>query len=90
MCSTRVQIDPVQALAEPVVVRRENVLMDLSRHLLRRVHISRTTEEKIYHLPMDRSYDFTVIEPQLGELYTESVAQAESLGFRRSLRWRSP
>ncbi len=51
-------------------------------------NVSRQTGEKIYHLPMDQQYDNVVIEPERGERYVQSVAEAESAGFRRAWRWR--
>lgn len=47
-----------------------------------------STGERIYHLPFDQQYDTTVIEPERGELYAATVAEAEGLGFRRAWRWR--
>jgi hypothetical protein len=44
--------------------------------------------ERIYHLPFDQQYDRTVIEPDRGEMYATSVAEAEQAGFRRAWRWR--
>ena len=44
--------------------------------------------EKIYHLPFDQQYDTTKIEPEKGELYCQSVAEAEDKGFRRAMRYR--
>jgi hypothetical protein len=43
---------------------------------------------KIYHLPLDQQYDTTIIEPERGERYAATVAEAEALGFRRAWRWR--
>lgn len=43
--------------------------------------------ERIYHLPMDQQYDRVAIETEKGECYTETVAEAESLGFRRAKKW---
>jgi hypothetical protein len=42
---------------------------------------------KIYHLPLDQQYDSTIIEPERGERYVGTVAEAEALGFRRAWRW---
>ncbi len=42
--------------------------------------------EKIYHLPIDQQYDTTVIEPERGECYATTVAEAEGKGFRRAFR----
>jgi len=50
-------------------------------------NISRRTGERIYHLPFDQQYDRTVIEEGTLERYVETVAEAESLGFRRAFRW---
>jgi len=49
---------------------------------------SYATGEKIYHLPFDQQYDRTTIEEERNEKYVETVAEAESLGFRRAFRWR--
>lgn len=43
--------------------------------------------EKIYHLPFDQQYDHIVISPEKGEFYCTTVAEAESLGFRRAKKW---
>jgi hypothetical protein len=52
-------------------------------------NIARRDEtEKIYHLPFDQQYDTTLIEPERGELYAATTAEAEELGFRRAWRWR--
>ncbi|MBI5376377.1 MAG: restriction endonuclease [Candidatus Schekmanbacteria bacterium] len=51
-------------------------------------NVSRTTGEKIYHLPFDQQYDKTLIEEERSECYVETVAKAESLGFRRAFQWR--
>lgn len=52
------------------------------------LRLSRATGERVYHLPFDQQYDTTVIEPDRGELYAATVAEAEELGFRRAWRWR--
>jgi hypothetical protein len=51
-------------------------------------NVSRKDGVKIYHLPFDQQYDTAIIEPNRGECYVETVAQAEKLGFRRAFRWR--
>jgi hypothetical protein len=53
-------------------------------------NISRKNGDRIYHLPFDQQYDTTVIEPKRGECYVATVAEAESLGFRRAFRWKGP
>jgi hypothetical protein len=50
-------------------------------------NVSRATGERIYHLPFDQQYDTTQIEPNRGECYVGTVAEAETLGFRRAWRW---
>jgi len=51
-------------------------------------NVSRTSGEKIYHLPFDQQYDAIQVEPERDECYVETVAEAEALGFRRAFRWR--
>lgn len=51
-------------------------------------NVSRSSGEKIYHLPFDQQYDTTIIEPERGECYAETVEEAEGLGFRRAFRWK--
>jgi hypothetical protein len=50
-------------------------------------NISKSTGEKIYHLPIDQQYDTIVIEKDKGESYVNTVKEAEELGFRRAYRW---
>lgn len=42
---------------------------------------------KIYHLPFDQQYDTTIIEPERGECYALTCAEAEAKGFRRAWRF---
>jgi len=51
-------------------------------------NVSRSTGEKIYHLPLDQQYDRTLVEDERNECYVSTVAEAEELGFRRASRWR--
>jgi hypothetical protein len=44
--------------------------------------------ERIYHLPFDQQYDTTIVEPDKGERWVVSAAEAEVLGFRRAWRWK--
>lgn len=44
---------------------------------------------KIYHMPFDLQYDTVVISPERGEFYADTVAEAESRGFRHAYRWHS-
>ena len=44
------------------------------------------SDSKIYHLPIDQQYDKTRIA-NVGEFYANTVAEAESHGFRRAWRW---
>jgi hypothetical protein len=68
-----------------IVVEEEFPLADYPRV---KCNIARRDEERIYHLPFDQQYDSTVIEPERGERYVSTVAEAEELGFRRAWRWR--
>ncbi len=60
----------------------------LKKYPLVKCNVSRKTGEKIYHLPFDQQYDRTIIEEERNECYVETVAEAESLGYRRAFRWR--
>jgi len=51
-------------------------------------NISRSTGDKIYHLPFDQQYDKTNIGDSKGDFYAATIAEAESKGFRRAFRWR--
>lgn len=51
-------------------------------------NVSGRDREKIYHLPFDQQYDRVLIEPEKGESYASTVAEAEKKGFRRAFRWR--
>jgi hypothetical protein len=51
-------------------------------------NVSRKTGERIFHLPSDQQYDTIVIEEERLERYVETVAEAESLGFRHAYRWK--
>lgn len=44
--------------------------------------------QRIYHLPFDQQYDTTIIEPEKGEFWAATVAEAERRGFRRAWRWK--
>ena len=73
------------ASALGVTVREREPLKDYPRI---KCNISRSTGERIYHLPFDQQYDYTVVERDHGEKYVFSVAEAEANGFRRAFRWR--
>jgi hypothetical protein len=51
-------------------------------------NISRSTGEKIYHLPMDQQYDKVIIGDTPGEFYASTVIEAEKSGFRRAFQWK--
>ena len=44
--------------------------------------------KRIYHLPFDQQYATTITEPEKGERWAATVAEAEELGFRRAWRWK--
>ena len=50
-------------------------------------NISNSTQDKIYHLPFDQQYDKVQIDTSKGECYVATVAEAESLGFRKAKKW---
>jgi Restriction endonuclease len=51
-------------------------------------NIARRDGERIYHLPFDQRYDDTLVEPERGEFWAWTCAEAEEAGFRRAWRWR--
>jgi hypothetical protein len=59
----------------------------LAKYPTIKCNVSLRDGTKIYHLPFDQQYDRTLIEYK-DECYVETVAEAESLGFRRAFRWR--
>lgn len=69
------------------IIVREN--LEYKDYPMIKCNISETTGEKIYHLPCDLQYDKVIIEPEKGERYASTVAEAESYGFRRALKWHS-
>jgi hypothetical protein len=85
---TSASVSPLaQEIAESLgveIVEQEPMSRD---YPIIKCNVSRKTKEKIYHLPFDLSYDATVIEPSTGELYAATVAEAESLGFRRAFHF---
>jgi hypothetical protein len=46
-----------------------------------------SSNEKIYHLPMDQQYDRVTIDTKKGGFYAKTVLEAEKAGFRRAYRW---
>lgn len=62
---------------------RENFLFKIYPCV--KCNISKSTKEKIYHLPFDASYDKVEIEIDKEELYVATIEEAENLGFRRSV-----
>jgi hypothetical protein len=59
----------------------------LERYPCIKCNISINNGERIYHLPFDQQYDVTRIEPERGERYALTVAEAEKAGFRRAFHW---
>jgi hypothetical protein len=51
-------------------------------------NIARRGGERIYHLPFDQQYDSTLVEPERGECWVDTVAEAEARGFRRAYKWK--
>jgi Mrr restriction endonuclease-like protein len=72
------------AAALGVVVEEQ---VSLEAYPLVKCNISKRDGARIYHLPFDQQYDRTVIEPEFGESYVWSAAEAEAKGFRRAYRW---
>ena len=51
-------------------------------------NINSSSGDRIYHLPFDQQYDRVRINPDQGEAYVYTVAEAEAQGFRRAMRWK--
>ena len=68
-----------------IAVEQEVPLADYPRI---KCNVARESAERIYHMPFDQAYDATLIEPDRGEFYAATVAEAEAAGFRRAFRWR--
>jgi len=79
--------DPAREFASVLGISvREN--FPLVKYPSVKCNISGRTREKIFHLPFDQQYDTTRIEEERNECYVETVAEAESRGFRRAFRWK--
>ena len=61
---------------------------ELVKYPIIKCHVSKTTGDRIYHLPFDQQYDSTILELQKGEYFVETIKEAEDLGFRRAFKWR--
>ena len=62
-------------------------LAKISDYPMIKCNISKRDGQRIYHLPFDQQYDRIKIK-DAGESYVYTVADAESLEFRRAWRWR--
>lgn len=84
VCTTELSPEAaaVAKLLKVRVVRRE-----LERYPMIKCNLNPATGQRIYHLPFDQQYDRVVIGNQPGEFYAATVAEAETAGFRRALRW---
>lgn len=78
--------DTAKLYAEKLNIKfEENVDFDKDYPCIK-CNISKTTGEKIYHLPFDQQYDRIVIDYKHGERYVSTIAEAEALGFRRAFK----
>jgi hypothetical protein len=59
----------------------------LERYPMIKCNVSRSTGERIYHLPFDQQYDRVIVGDVPGELQATTVVEAEAAGFRRAYRW---
>lgn len=80
------QLSPVaRAAAQMLKIKvEENFALDKSFPMIK-CNIGRSGE-KIYHLPFDQQYNKTQIKSP-GEMYCQTVAEAEANGFRRAKRY---
>ncbi len=62
------------------------VYKNMGSYPLIKCNINRSTGERIFHLPFDQQYDRVNIEPNRGECYVSTVAEAEALGFRHAFK----
>ncbi len=63
---------------------KENIPLETSFPMIK-CNIGRNGE-KIYHLPFDQMYNYTIIDKRKGEFYAYTVAEAEASGFRRAMK----
>jgi len=86
-CTSTALSDRAKQFADTLGIRMiEN--FPLQRYPCIKCNVSMRDGTKIYHLPFDQQYDRTIIEEERPERYVETVAEAETLGFRRAYRWR--
>lgn len=63
---------------------REN--LDMQRFPIIKCNVNKSNNTKIYHLPFDQQYYKTVIVKEEGDIMTDSVLEAENMGFRRAYK----
>lgn len=66
---------------------KENFKMDKGYPSIK-CNVSKVDGTKIYHLPFDQQYDKVKIEPNKGEFYCLTTAEAAKHGFRRAFKYR--
>ena len=63
-------------------------MFEIDIYPLIKCNISKKTNEKIYHLPLDQQYDSIIIGDNGGEFYASTIEEAVSKGFRRAYKWK--
>jgi Holliday junction resolvase len=63
-------------------------MLQLSPYPMIKCNISKTKNEKIFHLPFDQQYDKISIGDVKGECYVDTVKDAINKGFRHAYRWK--
>lgn len=82
--STRLGQDAMDIARSLKVTVEEN--KPIGQYKSIKCNISRDGEHRIYHLPWDQQYRKTVIEPDRGEFFAETIKEAEACGFRHAMR----
>jgi hypothetical protein len=76
--------DTAKKFAEALGIQvQENI--EIGNFPIIKCHVGK--EGKIYHLPMDQQYNKTKIQPEDGDMWATTIAEAEEHGFRRAHRW---
>jgi len=70
----------VEYLGKAMEHRREPLVKN---YPMIKCNVSKKNGSRLYHLPFDPAYDTIIIGNNEGEEYVETVAEAETLGFKR-------
>lgn len=82
---TSTQMSPRALMACDALKIRADTSIPIGEYPMIKCNVGREGE-RLYHLPFDHRVK---IEPEKGEFYAATAAEAEQRGFRRAFRWRS-